>query len=677
MKTAGILLSILWGSAFALLDFAQAAPIKISGLSPEDSEIMMATLKPRLEFIDERPATPYRANDAAYLLERQLLREGYYEAVVNSELINGGTTILLKVNSGARYTIGEVVVRHSGPQEIDLEAIEGYFLQPVIDRELVKRDNIPYLEDYRFEGATNSENYLRSIGYWKAQTTVSEPHFNRQTKKVDFKLHVSPGPLHQLATPRLVVPPSAPSSEELQSKLSALAGETSTSKTINELRTITSEFYRHRGFEFADIAIRVEHRNGRTFITVEVDPGERYRVGKPKVFGLEETEPHRVRRPFNELRGELYNRDKIDKVVSQLLQTGAFESIRAEGIPADEDGVLNLEIEIREAKARGYTTYFGAGTFQGLILGAGYYDRNFRGKMQNFSTRVEVSGLGVLGEVKLVEPFFLGENIAFSTRLYVQERTFEEYDKSETGFGFELDYDFTDKSRIHVFSDITYNNISAGSLPPSSIGQETYIAATLGVEQKFDFRNNPALPTKGFYTRGLLSITEIFGEDDNLPFAKAELAASYYNPVSDTLRIAAGVEAGAIFPLGDRQSLPIDERYFIGGADSVRSFRWRDLGPRPANSAVNQSVGGEAYWTASLEVQQQLVGPLWGVAFTDAGALSPRMEDLANEEIEVAVGLGLRLNLPIGPVRLEYAKNMTQDPGEPSGSWHFAIGVAF
>jgi outer membrane protein assembly factor BamA len=45
--------------------------------------------------------------------------------------------------------------------------------------------------------------------------------------------------------------------------------------------------------------------------------------------------------------------------------------------------------------------------------------------------------------------------------------------------------------------------------------------------------------------------------------------------------------------------------------------------------------------------------------------------------VDVAVGLGIRADLPIGPVRLEYGHNMTRDNGEPTGAFHFAIGVSF
>ena len=80
-------------------------------------------------------------------------------------------------------------------------------------------------------------------------------------------------------------------------------------------------------------------------------------------------------------------------------------------------------------------------------------------------------------------------------------------------------------------------------------------------------------------------------------------------------------------------------------------------------------LGGTSWWVANAEYIRTITGPVKGVAFVDAGAL--------DGEVEVALGLGVRLDLPIGPVRLEYGHNLTQDGREPSGTFHFAIGAAF
>ena len=126
---------------------------------------------------------------------------------------------------------------------------------------------------------------------------------------------------------------------------------------------------------------------------------------------------------------------------------------------------------------------------------------------------------------------------------------------------------------------------------------------------------------------------------------------------------------------GDGADFPIDLRYFNGGARSVRSFPERELGP--SAGAGNYPTGGDAYWASNLELIRQLAGPVKLVGFLDAGSRSQKYSDIAAADVELAAGLGLRLDLPIGPVRLEYGFNLTQRPGDPTGTFHFAIGAAF
>lgn len=88
-------------------------------------------------------------------------------------------------------------------------------------------------------------------------------------------------------------------------------------------------------------------------------------------------------------------------------------------------------------------------------------------------------------------------------------------------------------------------------------------------------------------------------------------------------------------------------------------------------------TGGLSAWSANVELIQSVSNSLKCVAFFDAGATSANAGDLNTAEIDMAVGLGVRFNLPIGPVRLEYGYNLTKDPGEPTGALHLAIGLTF
>jgi outer membrane translocation and assembly module TamA len=82
-------------------------------------------------------------------------------------------------------------------------------------------------------------------------------------------------------------------------------------------------------------------------------------------------------------------------------------------------------------------------------------------------------------------------------------------------------------------------------------------------------------------------------------------------------------------------------------------------------------------WNMNAELIRKISDSFKAVAFFDAGTLARNHEDFGSADVELATGLGIRFDLPIGPVRLEYGYNLTRDAGEPAGAFHFAIGSTY
>jgi len=144
-------------------------------------------------------------------------------------------------------------------------------------------------------------------------------------------------------------------------------------------------------------------------------------------------------------------------------------------------------------------------------------------------------------------------------------------------------------------------------------------------------------------------------------------------PVTAKSSLAFGARAGLISPLSSEQ-LPIDERFFNGGATTVRSFSELTLGPK---DRVGYPIGGETFTVFNIEYTFPIWGDLYGALFVDAGNVVQEASNFGVESMRYGVGGGLRYNLPIGAVRLDYGLNPSPRPGEAQGAFHFAIGAAF
>jgi outer membrane protein assembly factor BamA len=133
-----------------------------------------------------------------------------------------------------------------------------------------------------------------------------------------------------------------------------------------------------------------------------------------------------------------------------------------------------------------------------------------------------------------------------------------------------------------------------------------------------------------------------------------------------------------ISPIVD--DLPIDVRFFNGGATTVRSFAERELGPKDSG---NNPLGGDIYSVFNIEYTFPITGGLQGAVFVDAGNLinedagESGLKVGGSEDMRYAVGLGIRYALPIGPLRLDYGVNPDRRGEEEFGAFHFSFGFAF
>jgi outer membrane protein assembly factor BamA len=153
---------------------------------------------------------------------------------------------------------------------------------------------------------------------------------------------------------------------------------------------------------------------------------------------------------------------------------------------------------------------------------------------------------------------------------------------------------------------------------------------------------------------------------------------------------------GFIYPGPGETTVPISERFFNGGENSVRSFRQSELGPKDLSG---DPVGGLAYNTINIELRRRLIGDLSGSLFFDLGNVAPNrsisesdgeppenrsdaVSDTLHDffsDFRPGIGIGLQYKLPIGPVRCDLAFNpdADDDRDEDEFVFHFSVGMAF
>jgi len=214
--------------------------------------------------------------------------------------------------------------------------------------------------------------------------------------------------------------------------------------------------------------------------------------------------------------------------------------------------------------------------------------------------------------------------------------------------------------------------------PGALIGDYTEGSAL--AEITWDSRDNPLLPKRGSRVSAQYKYyDQALGGD--VSFERVRVTGSHIFPVTDSSRLLLHAESGWLTPKSGSEAIPIQERFFNGGENTVRSFREDQLAPADLKDINGQVVGGEFHNVLNLEYRHTLPS-VWAIGmelclFGDAGNVGRYSDDFGSSDMKYGFGAGVRLLLPIGPVRFDLAHNPERELGERSWTLHFSIGYPF
>jgi outer membrane translocation and assembly module TamA len=378
--------------------------------------------------------------------------------------------------------------------------------------------------------------------------------------------------------------------------------------------------------------------------------------------------PDFLTRRFAELQGEVYSPSALQDLNNQMIQSGLFDSLDIRET-AEPDDTVQLTLRPIESRQKELSYYGGYRTYDGLILGATYSDRNFNHRGHVISLTAEYTTRGPRGELLYEDPWFLDSKYKLVATIGIDEKNQTGYSFTAGYAGLTLSRQFTkefDASGFFTARAVSLQDVTID--PRSLVGPLSYRLGTAGMAQTYNATDSKTNPRKGF----VLGLTESFGKllDDDLQYARLTERLSVYYPIGNTV-IAGGVRLGVMVPSHSSViGVPIEERFFSGGADTVRSFAERQLGPKDNNG---NPLGGIARSIFNLEYDFPVFDDLVGAVFFDAGGLGQNPFD----SFSTGVGVGVRYNLPIGPIRADYGVNPAPRAKEDVGAFHLSFGFAF
>ena len=675
----------------------QASIIEFRGQQAFDEKQLRSALKEQITTIEDFGLSPARADDLAFFLEVFYRKHGYADVNVHYA-IESQNRLRLDITEGPRMTLGTVTF--DGNTREPAEKLFDYVVGPTRERYSKLEKKLPFVAADIQEGTNLVHRFYVADGFLDAVVDPPRYTFRREINQVDVVIPIHEGQQYFFGSLSFSGQ-TVYDAETLRGQMLDLLQQPYTDARVADIPRRLQAYFKARGYYDVKVAATgapEEAVNGRVPVQITVAAGPVYHFDGVTVSGLNRLHPSYVIKRFSKLEGQTYSPDVLDDRFRTLMKTGLFNLLQIKPVPIDGH-LLRLDVSAEEAKSKEFGFSVGYGTYEGGILGVQFRDRDLFGYGRPLTTSVEVSQRGYKGEILYEDPFFFDTDFAFKARLAALTFDFQGYSKFELGGRLELTRKISKHDEAGLIFAVRHVDITSAGIKPVFLGDQNYLVNTLGFTNTFDPRESPLVAPRGFVINNTLDLaSNVFGSQ--IEFLRGTIRVAYYLPFAPKLitpgvveyqsgtplqrwfrqsSIAFGARAGVLHSLtvsgpAEATAIPIDERFFNGGASTVRSFGERDLGP---HDPKGNPLGGEFLTVFNIEYTFPLLGELQGAVFTDAGNLLPTSEQPGLNDMRYAVGAGLRYKLPIGPIRLDYGVNPDPHPDEDFGAFHFSFGFAF
>ena len=677
----------------------QTSVIKFRGQQAFDEKQLRVALKEEITTIEDFGLSPARADDLAFFLEVFYRKHGYAKVNVHY-VLESGSRLRLDITEGPRFIVRTVIF--DGNTREPTDKLFEYMVGPTRERYSRLEKRLPFVAADMEEGAHLVQRFYIAEGFLNVVVDPPRYRFQQQSNEVDVVVPIHEGRQYFFGSISFMGR-TIYGAEALRGQIFDLLQRPYTDVRVTDIPRRLEAYFKARGYY--DVKVEAtgapdEAVNGHVPVEITISPGPVYHFDGVTVSGLTRLHPSFVTKRFTRLRGKTYSPDILDERFRTLMKTGQFNLLQIKPVPVDGH-LLRLDISAEEAKSKEFGFWVGYGSYEGGIVGLQVGDRNLFGYGRPVTASIEVSQRSYRGEILYEDPFFLDTDFVFTARAAALTFNYDGYTKFELGGRFELSRKITKYDEAALIFSVRHVVITHSEIRPDFfLGETNYLVNTIGLTNTLDFRESPYVNPRGFLINNTLDLApSALGSD--IEYIRGTMRVGYYLPfgpkpltpgvVADEptgppfqrwfrqSSIAFGARVGIVHSLttsgpGEATAIPIDERFFNGGATTVRSFGERDLGPHDNHG---HPVGGEFYTVFNAEYTFPIFGELQGAIFVDAGNLLPTSEDIGLNDMRYAVGAGLRYKLPVGPIRLDYGVNPDPHRFEDSGAFHFSFGFAF
>ncbi len=620
---------------------------------------------------------------------KQLYRtKGFYLAEVNQDVkldeSTNKATVYITITEGRKIRVRHI--RFVGVEHLSVRKLrkamatkQGWWFTAGYYRPEVLKDDEDRLERlYRVEGYSDVH----------VDSTVE---FDEKKRWLTITMAVQEGTRYLVGETMFRGVSKIPEAQ-LRESLELKSGKPFSQEHLSQDASKVQSAYFSKGYMGAaiDSATAVNPQTGRVDITYAIVEGAISYVNQIIIRGNVKTRDLVIRRELRLAPGERFDGEKLRRSKERLYNLGYFEEVTLETTPTDVPDKRDLVVTVKETKTGEFSFGGGFSSVDSFIGFAEISQRNFdlfnwptfTGGGQELKFRTLIGTTRKDFELSFTEPWVFNMPYLFGVDLFNTTRVSAEgysFDLKRTGGDLRLGKSLTDYVKLGMtyrMESVRVSNVSdaASADLKDEVGTNTVSAVRFGYTR--DTRDNVFNPKEGYLLASAVEgAGSVLGGDKE--FWKWTGSGSvYFEPIIKDQVLEFQTSLGLTNNYGKSAKVPIFERFFAGGADTIRGYQERRVGPK--DPITRDPIGGEGLAVFNVEYTVPMTDFLKGAMFYDVGNVWPSVDDFGSGDFRSGVGAGARIKTPFGPVKLDYGWPVNPEKGERrTGRIHFSASRSF
>lgn len=459
---------------------------------------------------------------------------------------------------------------------------------------------------------------------------------------------------------------------------------------ISNIRSL----YFDEGYIFVNVreSTSLNSETGKVDVRLEITEGELAYIRQIKIQGNDRTRDIVIRRELRLYPGDKFDGSKLRRSKERLRNLGYFDDINYDIEDTEIPEKKNLIVQVKEAKTGSFSFGAGYSTVDQFVGFAEIEQKNFdfanwptfTGGGQDLTLRYENGSTRNNTRLSFTEPWIFDYPVSAGFDAYMtsherQDNVGYAFDEKRIGGDLRLGRrfgEYTSGGVTYRRENIEVDNFDDNVLAELKEEEGKNTLSVFSVNVARDQRNSVFIPTQGLYLSGGVDVAGgIFGGDKD--FYRLTTRDSYNVPLKFNSTLEFRVNAGIQEAYGDSNKVPIYERFFAGGARTIRGYDERAVGP--VDPGTKDPIGGESMLVGNIELTVPLIEFVKLATFFDTGNVWSKFSDFASGGFKSGAGFGLRVKTPIGPVNLDYGFPFDDVPSEEkkSGKFYFSVSRGF